>query len=310
MTNQWHGRSVISVDGLTKEDLMGLFEVANEMKTLVETSGGNDMLKGRVMAALFYEPSSRTFASFVSAMERLGGGVIPLQGMANSSTAKGETLEDTAQVFSSYADVIVMRNPETGSAATLAHHAWVPVINAGDGLGEHPTQAMLDAYTIQSELGSIEHKHVVFVGELAHYRAVNSLARVLALFAGIKISFVSAPEFALQDEVRTFLKDNHVDFSEYENLDDVIADADALYVTRPKKEFISEELYQLALDKYVVDAATLSKMKQTSIVMHPLPRLGEITREVDADPRAVYLTKQMKNGLYVRMALLSLMLGQ
>lgn len=308
MKNTFYQKDFITVDELNKQDLLLLFKKADEMKKLVQGKGGNALLAGRVMGALFYEPSSRTFASFVAAMERLGGGVIPLQGMANSSAAKGESLEDTAQVFSSYADVLVMRNPATGSAQTLAKYANVPVINAGDGLGEHPTQALLDAYTIHDELGGLDRLHVVFVGELAHYRCVNSLAKLLALFPTIRLSFVSTPESALQTQVCDYLKSKNIKFTEHENLDDVIKDADALYVTRPKKEFIKPELYEKVLGKYVITNKTLKKMKQKSIIMHPLPRLDEIAREVDDDPRAVYLTKQMRNGLYTRMALLELIL--
>lgn len=308
MASSWQGKDFISIDALTHDSLTELFDKADDMKKLVETKGGNDALKGRVMAALFYEPSSRTFGSFVSAMQRLGGGVIPLS-MGNSSVAKGESLEDTANVFSSYADVIVMRNPDVGSAQTLASHAWVPVISAGDGIGEHPTQALLDAYTIRAELGTFDDIHVVFVGEMAHYRPVNSLAKLLALFPKIQLSFVSGPQFALQPVVRDYLKEKQVNFSEHEDLDDVITGADALYVTRPKKEFIPAELYEAALGKYRVDMQVVSKMKPSSIVMHALPRLDEIAVEVDADPRAVYLKKQMKNGVYTRMALLDLIIN-
>lgn len=308
MKNPFYQHDFITVDDLTRDSVTQVFEEASRMKKMVQDDGGNDSLKGRVMGALFYEPSSRTFASFVAAMQRLGGGVIPLQGMANSSAAKGESLEDTAQVFSSYCDVLVMRNPEVGSAQTLAKYADVPVINAGDGVGEHPTQALLDAYTIYDEFGKLDGLHIVFVGELAHYRAVNSLAKLLALFPSVKLSFVAAKEFGLQDQIREYLKSKNIEFNEYENLDDIVSEADALYVTRPKKEFIPKELYSKVVGKYVVTGQTLAQMKEKSIVMHPLPRLDEIAREVDDDPRAVYLTKQMRNGLYVRMALLELML--
>ncbi len=309
MKSNWHGVDFISTDSLTSEGLTELFDRADAMKQLVEEKGGNDALRGRVMASLFYEPSSRTFGSFAAAMQRLGGGVIPLN-MSQSSVVKGESLSDTAKVFSSYADVIVMRNPEVGSAQTMAESATVPVISAGDGIGEHPTQALLDAYTIRAELGgSLEKLHIVMVGEMAHYRPVNSLAKLLALFPGIKLSFVAGPEFSLQEGVRDYLKAHNVDFTEHEDLDDVIESADALYVTRPKKEFIAPELYEKALGKYRVDTATVAKMKPNSIVMHALPRLDEIAIEVDADPRAVYLTKQMKNGMYTRMALLDLIIN-
>jgi aspartate carbamoyltransferase len=309
MKSTWFGKNFVSVDSLSLDALDELFDKADKMKSLVEEKGGNNALSGRVMAALFYEPSSRTFGSFVAAMQRLGGSVIPFAGMSSSAVAKGETLADTAKVFSSYADVIVMRNPEVGSVDTLAKNATVPVISAGDGIGEHPTQALLDAYTVRAEFGSFDNLHIVIVGELAHYRPVNSLAKLLALYPKVKISFVAFPEFALQPEVREYLVSKNVNFSEHIDLDEVLGDADVLYVTRPKKEFLSEELYKKALGKYVITAKTLSKMKKTSIIMHPLPRIDEIAVEVDSDPRAVYLTKQMKNGVYVRMALLDLVIN-
>jgi aspartate carbamoyltransferase len=310
MKNPFYGESFITVDTLTKETFEYLLEKADEMKKIVLEKGGTDSLKGRIMGTMFYEPSSRTFASFVAAMQRLGGGFIPLNGMTNTSVAKGESLTDSAQVFASYSDVLVMRNPVVGSVKVLDDASWVPVINAGDGVNEHPTQALLDAYTIHDEFGTLENLHVVFVGEMAHYRPVNSLAKLLALYPSTKISFVSHPEVALQPQIREYLKSKNIQFTECEHLEDVIEDADVLYVTRPKKEFMSEEVYKRIQGKYVVDANTLSKMKQKSIIMHPLPRLEEIHVEVDADPRAIYLTKQMKNGMYMRMALIESILKQ
>lgn len=309
MKNALFNLPFISVESLTQDTLLHLFEKTDQMKTLVEDRRSSNSLQGRIMGTLFYEPSSRTFASFVSAMQRLGGGFIPLNGMTNTSVAKGESLEDSAKVFSSYSDVLVIRNPNTGSAKILADNAWVPVINAGDGVGEHPTQALLDAYTISTELGTLENLHIVFVGEFAHYRPVNSLAKLLALFPSISMSFVSAPEFAIQQPVREYLKTKKIKFSEYDDLDKVIGDADVLYVTRPKKEFISEELYKKVHGKYVIGSTTIQSMKKHSVVMHPLPRLEELDVAVDADTRSVYLTKQMRNGLYSRMALLEMMLN-
>lgn len=309
MANNFHDKDFISVDSLTRDDLLYLFERAAAMKELVENKQAGTSLQGRVLAPLFYEPSSRTIGSFASAMIRLGGGVIPIPSMVTSSAAKGETLSDTAKVFSASADVIVIRNPNTGSAKEAADAATVPVINAGDGLGEHPTQALLDAFTIYDTFGTLDNLHLAIMGEMKYYRPVNSLAKLMALFPTTQLSFVAAPEFALQEETRKLLKDKKVNFQEYEDPDAVLADVDALYVTRPKKEFIPEEEYERAVGRYTMTLDMARKMKEKSLIMHALPRLEEIATEVDDDPRAVYLTKQMRSGLYVRMALLELILA-
>lgn len=306
--NNFYKKDYLTVDGLSRDDVMYLFDKALDMKKLVQEKGGSDSLKGRVLAPVFFEPSSRTMGSFTAAMLRLGGGVIPMPSMASSSAAKGESLSDTAKVFSSTSDVLVIRHPEVGSAKTFADSAYVPVINAGDGVGEHPTQALLDALTVYDAFGTLDGIHLAFIGELKHYRAVNSLARLLALFPTCKISFISAPEFSLQDETRKLLNDKKITYQEFTEPDDVIGEVDVLYVTRPKKEMIPEDQYERAVGKYRITNELVGKMKQKSIIMHALPRLDEIATEVDDDPRAVYLTKQMQNGLYVRMALLEAML--
>lgn len=304
----FYQKDYLSVDVLTKEDVMYLFDKAITMKNLVKEKGGSESLKGKILAPLFFEPSSRTMGSFSAAMLRLGGGVIPLASMANASTAKGESLSDTAHVFSATADVIVMRHPEVGSAKACADAAYVPVINAGDGIGEHPTQALLDALTIYDECGTLDNVNVAFIGELKHYRAVNSLARLLSLFEGCKMSFISAPEFSLNADTRKLLEERNIEYREYTEPDEVINEVDVLYVTRPKKELIPADEYERAVGKYIVTLDMVNRMKQKSIVMHALPRLDEIAVEVDSDPRAVYLTRQMQNGLYMRMALLEAIL--
>lgn len=308
MTNNFYKKSLVSVDSLKKKDIYLLFKKADEMEKLVGKSGGDSRLRGKIIAALFYEPSSRTMGSFLAAMQRLGGGIIPISGTESSSISKGESIEDTGKVYSSYVDVIVVRHAEPGSVEKMAKSATVPVINAGDGINEHPTQALLDVYTIQNELGRLENMHLVLFGEMAHYRPVNSLAKLLTLFSNIKISFVSPPEVKLQDKVRKYLIDKKISFQEIQDINRVIDEADVLYVTRVKKEYMSDELYKKIQGKYVVDMKIVARMKKKSMVMHPLPRVGEIKEEVDSDPRAAYLTKQMQNGMYIRMALLDLIL--
>lgn len=310
ISGKFTGQDILSPEQFTKKDLEIVFSKADIIKEMVVKSGGSDILKGKVMSALFFEPSSRTFGSFVAGMQRLGGGFIPLQGMGQSSVSKGESLEDTIKTFSAYSDVIVMRHPEVGSMKKAADATDLPVINAGEGIGEHPTQALFDLYTIKEKLNRLDNLHVVFFGELAHYRPVNSLAKLLALFPNIHMSFVSDPSVSLSKETKKYLESKSVSIDESSDIDNVIDKADVLYVTRVKKEFMTEELYKKIQGKYIVDKKLVSKMKKESIVMHALPRIDEITTEVDQDNRAVYLTSQIKNGMYVRMALLALVLGK
>jgi len=310
ISGNFKGKDILSISQFSQKDIEIVLKKAAQMEKLVKERGGSDILKGNIIAALFYEPSSRTFGSFISAAQRLGAGIIPIQNMQNSSAGKGETIEDTALVFESYADVLIVRHPEVGSVGKMAEKASVPVINAGDGIGEHPTQALYDLYTIQSELGNLDNLEVTFFGELAHYRPVNSLAMLLCLFPNIKINFVSPKIVALNPTVKEYLKKRNVNFVETENLDEVIKTTDVLYVTRVKKEFVPANIYKQIAGKYVVNKKTVSAMKSKSIILHALPRIDEISTEVDDDPRAVYLRSQVKNGMYVRMALLALVLGK
>lgn len=304
------GKDIISIDQFSPKDIEIVFKTSFEMQALVEKSGGDDRLKNKIMAALFYEPSSRTFGSFVAGMQRLGGGIIPIQDMKSSSAGKGETLEDTAQVFASYCDVLVIRHPEVGSVGRMADKSKVPVINAGDGIGEHPTQVLYDVYTIKKELGKFDDIHIAFFGELAHYRIINSFGKFLSMYPKTKISYVSPKAVGLNPQTKQQLINCGANFKEFEDINEVIGDVDALYVTRVKKEFLPEKLYKEIAGKYIVNKATLSKMKKKSIVLHGLPRIDEIAVEVDEDPRAVYLRSQVRNGMYVRMALLALVLGK
>lgn len=310
LNGKFEGKDILSADQFSKKDIDIVLSIVDDMKKIVIDKGATNLLYGKIMAAIFYEPSSRTFSSFVASMQRLGGGFIPLQGMGNSSAAKGETLHDTIKTFSSYSDIIVMRHPEVGSTKLAADATDIPVINAGDGIGEHPTQALLDLYTIAEEFGEIENLTITFFGELAHYRSINSVTRLLSHYPNIKMDFVSPKEVDLIDDTRTFLKKKGIGILETENIQDVISTTDVLYVTRVKKEFLPPVLYKKIEGKYIVDAKLVSKMKKKSIIMHNLPRIGEITTDVDKDPRAVYLRNQMRNGMYVRMALLALVLGK
>ena len=305
----WYGKDIISVKQFNREDLEYIFAVAHEMRTMVERVGTFDLLKGKILANLFYEPSTRTSSSFTAAMERLGGSVIPINEVKYSSVSKGESLPDTVRTLECYADVIVLRHPETGSAAIAAKAARKPVINAGDGVGEHPTQALLDAFTIREELGHLDGLTVTMLGDLKYGRTVHSLSRLLSLYK-VNLNYVSPDILKMPAEVIDELKAKHVEQTESGSLDGALAATDVLYVTRVQKErFEDPAVYEKVKGAYVIDAATMRTAKQRMIVMHPLPRVTEISMDFDEDPRAAYF-RQMEYGLYVRMALLAMVLGK
>jgi aspartate carbamoyltransferase catalytic subunit len=267
-------------------------------------------LQGKILASLFYEPSTRTRFSFESAMLRLGGQVLTAaDAISESSAAKGETLEDTVRVVAEYVDGIVLRHPEKGAARRAADASRVPVINAGDGTGEHPTQALLDLFTIQQELGRLDHLRVGLAGDLRHGRTARSLALLLALFPGTELVLIAPPELQLEADVRGQLREAGVTLGDEPELGGAIGDLDVLYQTRIQRErFASPAAYERVRGIYVVDQAMMRRLPPGAILMHPLPRLDEITTTVDADPRAAYF-RQARNGLPVRMAILDWLLG-
>jgi aspartate carbamoyltransferase len=278
------------------------------MHLMVDHVGTFDLLKGKILANLFYEPSTRTSSSFTSAMERLGGSVIPINEVRYSSVAKGESLPDTVRTLECYADVIVLRHPETGSAALAAQYASKPIINAGDGIGEHPTQALLDAFTIHEEMGLIDGLTVTMLGDLKYGRTVHSLARLLSLY-NVRLNYLAPEILRMPTEIINELPRTMAQ-KEFSNIEDVLPVTDVLYVTRVQKErFASEEEYESVKGSYVISPEVMKNAKQNMIVMHPLPRVGEISMEFDSDPRAAYF-RQMEYGLYVRMALLAMVLGK
>jgi aspartate carbamoyltransferase catalytic subunit len=299
---------VIESQQFSRPLLEELLDRAEEMKAHPHHFSGR--LNGQVMAALFYEPSTRTRLSFEAAMLRLGGDTVGTDNAREfSSAAKGETLEDTIRIVSGYADVIVLRHNEEGAARRAATVSSVPVINAGDGPGQHPTQALLDLYTIRDELGHIDGIHIAMVGDLANGRTVRSLAYLLGKFRDIRIWFVAPPQVAMRDDIKDHLDAHHVAWMEAEDLDAVLPQVDVIYQTRIQKERFTDEASYLALKGiYRIDGSTLARMRKEAIVMHPLPRIDEIAPEVDADPRAAYF-RQARNGLYIRMALLDKLLA-
>ena len=306
----WYGKDILSVKQFSRADLEYIFEVAHEMRIMVERIGTFDLLKGKILANLFYEPSTRTSSSFMAAMQRLGGAVIPISEVRYSSVAKGETLADTVRTLECYADVIVLRHPEVGAAAVAAKAARKPVINAGDGVGEHPTQALLDSFTIREELGRLDNLTVTMLGDLKFGRTVHSLSRLLTLFTGIKLRYVSPDILRMPKEVMDEVEAKGIPQTEHSALDAVLPETDVLYVTRVQKErFEDAEVYERMKSAFVITPEVLARAKKDMIVMHPLPRVTEITTDVDQDPRAAYF-RQMEYGLYVRMALLAMVLGK
>jgi len=310
-TAPWYGRDIISVKQFGRSDLEYVFGVAHEMRGMVERVGTFDLLKGKILANLFYEPSTRTSSSFTAAMERLGGSVIPINEVRYSSVSKGESLPDTIRTLECYADVIVLRHPETGSAAIAAKAARKPVINAGDGVGEHPTQALLDTFTIFEELGAgqVDGMTITMLGDLKYGRTVHSLARLLSLFK-VKINYVSPEILRMPGEVMNEVAEKGIPQAEFNSLEQVLPETDVLYVTRVQKERFEDPAdYEKVKGAYVIDPEIMKAAKQEMIVMHPLPRVGEISVDFDEDPRAAYF-RQMEYGLYVRMALLAMVLGK
>ncbi len=309
LTSGFYGQDIISVHQFTRDNLDYIFGVADEMRAVVRRVGSTDLLKGHVLACVFYEPSTRTSSSFIAAMSRMGGSVIPINEVRYSSVTKGESLPDTIRTLESYADVIVLRHPEIGASEVAAKYARKPIINAGDGVGEHPTQALLDLYTIRTDLGKIDGLHVAMAGDLRYGRTVHSLARLLCLY-DVRMTFVSPEILRLPLDVMNEIKEHNLPVRETYDVNDVIADADVLYVTRVQRErFADQAQYDEVKDCYVITPELMERAKEQMVIMHPLPRINEISYAIDDDPRAAYF-RQMENGMYIRMALLAAVLGK
>ncbi|KAF8060330.1 PYRB2 [Scenedesmus sp. PABB004] len=306
-TKPWHEldvKHVVEAQQFKREALEVIFAEAAAMERVRPGTPEAKVLDGRVMATLFYEPSTRTRLSFESAITRLGGQVLSTESAGEySSAAKGETLEDTIRTIEAYADCIVLRHFAAGSAARAAGVASVPIINAGDGPGQHPTQALLDLYSIQKEIGRLTDFKIGMVGDLLNGRTVHSLAYMLSMFPGVKVYFVAPPVVAMKADLKAFLTSKGVQWEEVDDLRAVASDVDVLYMTRIQKErFADMGAYAQARGKYIIDADLMRQLRPDAVVLHPLPRVDEIAVEVDADPRAAYF-RQAKNGLYIRMAL-------
>jgi aspartate carbamoyltransferase len=308
MIGDFKGKHILHGNQFSKEDLAGIMKVADEFEKGLESGETYDLMKGKILATLFFEPSTRTRLSFESAMLSLGGGVISVASGATSSAAKGESIGDTALTVSQYAHVIVMRHPQIGSAAEAAEVATVPVLNAGDGAGQHPTQALLDAYTIQKEIGKLDGIKVSLVGDLKYGRTVHALVELLSLF-DVGLRFVSPSILKMPADIVSMLKKKGIEVIETEDLVEAASVSDLMYVTRIQKErFTDINEYEKIKGAYVIDKALLEKAKAGMVIMHPLPRVDEISTEVDSYKGAAYF-RQVRNGVYVRMALLALVLG-
>ncbi|QQG38674.1 MAG: aspartate carbamoyltransferase [Candidatus Woesearchaeota archaeon] len=288
--------------------LENLFLVANQMENEDKNKKIKQTLKGKILASLFYEPSTRTRFSFEVAIQKLGGKVITTESASHfSSVTKGESLQDTIKILQEYADVIILRHNKEGSAQIAADVSSVPIINAGDGAGEHPTQALLDIYTIKKEKGKINDLNIALVGDLLYGRTVHSLLNLLSLYSAIKIYLVSPPELKLPQKYKDVLIQENIQFEEVEDIKKILNKIDVIYVTRIQRErFLSQKEYEQVKGSYIINKEVIKSLKEDAIIMHPLPRVDEISPEVDDDKRAAYF-RQARNGLYLRMALLHML---
>ncbi len=291
----------------TTDELEKLFDLANEIEKQPEKYA--HICEGKILATCFYEPSTRTRLSFESAMTRLGGRVIGFSDANSSSAAKGESVSDTIRVISCYADICAMRHPKEGAPMVAASKSLIPVINAGDGGHQHPTQTLTDLLTIRSLHGSLGGYTIGLCGDLKFGRTVHSLINALVRYDDIKFVFISPTELRVPDYVTDMLNEKGIEYEEVIKLEDVIGDLDILYMTRVQKErFFNEEDYIRLKDFYILTPEKLALAKENMLVLHPLPRVNEISVEVDDDPRAAYF-KQAQYGVYVRMALILTLLG-
>jgi aspartate carbamoyltransferase catalytic subunit len=301
---------VVESQQFDRDLLETVFQTADQLKAdLLGERRFAKFLEGRIMASLFYESSTRTRFSFESAMLRLGGSVITTENAREfSSAAKGESLSDSTRIMNGYADVIVMRHNEAGSASRAAEVSSIPIINAGDGAGQHPTQALLDMYTIIDAFPGLNNFKIAMVGDLRYGRTVRSLSYLLTKYENVEIIFVSPPVCRMEGDIKAYLDKNSIPWREENDLARVAPEVDCIYMTRIQKErFHSIDDYQAAASKYILTLDIVQTMRPGAIIMHPLPRVDEIPEEVDGDHRARYF-EQAQNGLYIRMALLYLLL--
>lgn len=296
---------ILSTKQFNKNEIEKILSRASEMEEKLKDKETLTLLSGKIIACIFFEPSTRTRLSFETASLRLGAQIISAENaMGNSSAYKGETIEDTARMLSSYTDAIVIRHPIAGSVEKASLVTNTPIINAGDGSNQHPTQGLLDLYTIKKELGRLEKLNIVFVGDILHSRTLNSLIPLLAHYRENNFQFISPKELVLSLEQKNELQKNNINFTEGDNLEKALPTADIVYMIRVQKErFADVSEYEKVKDSFILKYEHLKLMKEEAIIMHPLPRVNEIETEIDKDKRAAYF-RQAQNGLYIRMALL------
>ena len=293
---------------LSVEEIDELIDIANDI--IKDRTRYQDVCRHKILATLFFEPSTRTRLSFESAMLSLGGSVLGFSSASNTSTSKGESVSDTISVVSSYCDIIAMRHPKEGAPLVATRKSTVPLINAGDGGHNHPTQTLTDLLTIYREKGRLDNLTIGFCGDLKFGRTVHSLTKAMSRYKNIKFVFIAPPELKIPEYLKHDLLDaKNLDYKEVETIEEVVEELDILYMTRVQKErFFNEQDYIRLKDTYILDLKKLEKSKSDLIVMHPLPRVNEIAIEVDDDPRAKYFD-QVQNGRFMRMALILKMLG-
>ncbi len=297
-------KSLISIQDFSKDEILHIIEIAKEF----EANPVQDFLKGKIVASLFFEASTRTRLSFEAAIHRLGASVIGFSDVNNTSQSKGESLEDTIRIVSNYVDLIVMRHPQAGAANIAQSISHLPIINAGDGANQHPTQTLLDIYSIEKTQGRLDNLCINMVGDLKYGRTVHSLSQALSLFDNNFI-FTSPKELQMPYEYKEFLEKKNKKYLESQNLQEHINDCDILYMTRIQQErFASPEEYNKVKDIYILEASMLKNAKDSMRILHPLPRVNEIAKDVDKCKQAYYF-EQAGNGMYIRMAVIAYLLG-
>ena len=297
-------RSLVSITDYSQDEMLQILDLAAEF----EIKPNQDILRGHVVATLFFEPSTRTRLSFESAVNRLGGRIIGFSDSSSSSVSKGETLKDTILTVSNYSDLIVMRHPLEGSAKYASEVAPVPIINAGDGAHQHPTQTLLDMYSIRKTQGRLNNIKIFMIGDLKYGRTVHSLLIALSNFNPI-FTFIAPEELKMPEEYKILLDSKGIEYYEYKDLADNMDEADIVYMTRVQKERFSDPLeYEKVKNVYILRNSMLSNTKPTMKILHPLPRVNEINYDVDPNPKAYYF-QQAQNGVYTRMAIISKILG-
>ncbi|MGN0972242.1 MAG: aspartate carbamoyltransferase [Aristaeellaceae bacterium] len=299
-------RHLIDITDFSVEEITGVLDLADEM--IAHPADFRDAMRGRILATLFFEPSTRTRLSFESAMLSLGGSVLGFSSADSSSTAKGESLTDTIRTVGCYSDIIAMRHPKEGAPMAASFRSPVPIINAGDGGHNHPTQTLTDLMTIRREKGRLDSMVIGLCGDLKFGRTVHSLIGAMSRYEGIRFVLISPPELKVPAYITRTLSDQGIPFTEVESMEEVMPELDVLYMTRVQKErFFNEADYIRLKDTYILDPEKLRAARADLSIMHPLPRVNEISVKVDDDPRAVYF-KQVRNGRFVRMALIRTLL--